>query len=236
MPRKRNLDIASFDGKLLDGLRFCGKVYDLLEQTHNEPEGVARIRLQSTKTEKRLVEELLPLARYVQTRYREGLLIKVRWFAESQPFDAKLLCSGRRVARGLWPKEILVEITSSIRKNDHLALRALQQTGGSFGSKGTSRNKTGEIVSTPYVYNGDERQQDVAQETIARIKTKREKQYPPGTVLIVRCVADGILFESEWCDIVARVKASEQHRSFREVFLIDFVGDHSATLYGDRPH
>lgn len=84
---------------------FCRWVYGFLRLLQSHREGLRKIRRQSTKTEKRLIEELMPLARYIQTCYRQGLRIKVQWFAGSQPFDAKLLCSGSEVSAGFWPKE-----------------------------------------------------------------------------------------------------------------------------------
>ncbi len=94
MSKKKQLDLSTFDDQLLDGLDFCRNVYDLFDQIRNGPEGIARIRLRQAKMEKRLVEELIPIARYVQARYRKGRRIKVRWFGGSQLYDAILWSSG----------------------------------------------------------------------------------------------------------------------------------------------
>jgi len=53
-------------------------------------------------------------------------------------------------------------------------------------------------------------------------------------VLIINCIADGVVLEDEWNDAVVRVAAMNLHRMFREAFLIEHVGHHYATLYGDR--
>jgi hypothetical protein len=108
------LDLSTFDGKLLDGLFFCRLVYDLFDQIQNGPDGVERLRLRKTKTDKRLVEELLPLAAYVQARYRPVLRLKVRWLGGSQPYDAILLSSGGLVSHGMAPRRIPIEITGSM--------------------------------------------------------------------------------------------------------------------------
>jgi hypothetical protein len=79
MSTKQRLDLSTFDDQLLDGLDFCRKVYDLFDQVRGEPDGIAKLRLRPTLTEKRLIEELIPLAHYVQARYREGGRLKVRW-------------------------------------------------------------------------------------------------------------------------------------------------------------
>src|SRR4051812_761780 len=98
MPRIKNrVALSTFDGRLIDGLEFCRWVYDLFDQTKEAPDGVAKLRLLSTKNEKRLLEELIPIARFVQLRYREGRRIKVKWHSGPQPFDAVLWSSGELV-------------------------------------------------------------------------------------------------------------------------------------------
>jgi len=77
-------------GRLLNGLDFGRKACDLSEQVQPEPDSVSNVRLRSSKVEKRLVEELIPIARYVQARYREGRRIRARWFATDQPYEASL--------------------------------------------------------------------------------------------------------------------------------------------------
>src|ERR1700693_2767849 len=100
MPPKKPLELSTFDGRLMDGLTFCRKGCAVFEQIKTGPDGTARLRLRSSKSEKRLIEELIPLARYVQARYREGRRIKVRWFAGSQSYDGWLLSAGAIVDRG----------------------------------------------------------------------------------------------------------------------------------------
>ncbi len=235
MKRKRKLTLSTFDGRLLDGLNFCRTVYDLFNQTRAGADGIANLRLRPTKLEKRLIEELVPLARYVQARYHEGRRIKVRWLSGSQPYDAILLSSGAFVEQGYAPEKLVVEITTSVHKNEHLSREMLHERGYSFGVKGISRDKkTRAINSTPYVNTNDERVTDLACQIIDRIKSKSEKGYAPGTVLIVYCVLNGVTLEDEWGDVVKRVAQADAHHAFKEVFLIDTSSAaHSATLCGN---
>jgi hypothetical protein len=53
MARRQRLDLSAFDGELLDGLDFCGKVYDLFDRVRREPDGIEQLRLLRTKREKR---------------------------------------------------------------------------------------------------------------------------------------------------------------------------------------
>ena len=85
-------DLSAMDGECMDGLIFCGRVYDLYEQIRSEPDGVERIRLRKSIVEKRLIEELIPLARYIQARYREIFRIEVTWSSGSQPYDPVIYC------------------------------------------------------------------------------------------------------------------------------------------------
>jgi hypothetical protein len=235
MPKKQPLDLATFDDQLLDGLDFCRRVYDLFDQTQAAPDGIAKLRLRPTKNEKRLLEELIPIARYVQARYREGRRIKVRWLSGSQPYDAILWSSGGLVEHHMAPRKLLAEVTTAVHENEHLARRLLHERGGSFGVKGISRDKnTGGIISKPHVHTNDELATDLAGQIIERLKSKSAKPYPPGTVLIVNCFANGLILDSEWDNAIECVKKTDAHLAFREVFLIETVMSHSATLYGDR--
>jgi len=235
MPKGRRLDLSAFDDKLLDGLNFCRKVYDLIDQVRAEPGGLAKLRLRAEKREKRLIEELHPIARYIQARYRVGNRIKIRWLDGSQQFDAILWSPLLMVKNAGVPRKILLEVTTSIHKNAHLARKLLQEQGGSFGPKSIRVNKkTRELISTPYVNVNDEGTNDLASQIIARLKNKGQKKYPSNTVLIVNCEADSLVLEDEWNDAIQRVKSANLHAPFREVFLVESTGLHWATLYGVR--
>jgi hypothetical protein len=71
---------------------------------------------------------------------------------------------------------------------------------------------------------------DLAVQIIECLKNKSAKSYPSGTVLIVNCVANGLILGSEWNEIVQRVTGADVHRRFREVFLLEMMMSHSATL------
>jgi hypothetical protein len=225
--------LSNIDDQLLDGLDFCHKVYDLFDQVNQGSNGKERLRLRPSKIDKRLIEELLPLARYIQARYREGRRIKVRWLSGSQPYDAVLWSSGSLVKYGNMPRRLFVEITTSVHPNDHLRRQLLNHDGGSFGVKGIHRNgKT--IVSKPYVFSGGENANDLAAQIVARLTAKAKKPYPSATVLIVNCIPNCLTLEDEWIDAVEQVRKSDPEVRFREVFLLDMLMSHTMTLYGDR--
>ncbi len=76
--------LSEFDGQLLDGLDFCRRVYSLFDLIRSAPNGIERIRLKSCPVEKKLMGELLPICRYIQTYYRLGRYISVRWVDGNQ--------------------------------------------------------------------------------------------------------------------------------------------------------
>lgn len=229
-------DLSAFDGILIDGLVFCGMVYDLFEFVRNAPDGIARLRSRKTKLEKKLIEELIPLARYIQARYREGRRIKVRWLSGSQPYDAILWSSGGLVTHGMAARRVLVEVTGSMHENEYLARQLLQKEGGSWGVKGISRDaNSGEVTSKPHVHKNNEIVVDLATQILDRLAKKAEKRYPPNTVLVVQCFANTLTLESEWTDAVRRVEAAQPHIPFRELFLIESTNSFTATLWGHRP-
>jgi hypothetical protein len=123
MQRRSELNLSTFDGRLLDGLNFCRKVYALFEQTKAGADGIAKLRLRPTKIEKRLIEELIPLSRYVQARYREGRKMKVRWSSGSQPYDCKPACNSDQVGVRTDPWTDL-DCIAEVRAVFHWATRA----------------------------------------------------------------------------------------------------------------
>src|SRR5713101_3938648 len=229
------IDLSTLDGELLDGLDFCREVYDLFDRIYQAPDGVTRLRKRQG-TEKKLVEELIPIARYVQARYREGRRLKVRWLSGSQPYDAVLWSRGGIVTHRCAPRRVLLEVTSSMHENEYLARQLLMTKGGSFGVKGISRDKkTGEVKSEPHVHSNSEIESDLATQVLARIAEKAAKNYPWNTILIIQCFCNTLTLLSEWEDALKRVAEARPYIPFREVFLIENVGSHTETLYGVRP-
>lgn len=122
-----------------------------------------------------------------------------------------------------------------IRTNTSRAAYSTSE-GGSFGVKGISRDKhTGEIVSKPHLHKNDELASDLAAQIIERLQSKAGKGYAVGTALVINCIANGIILSSEWNDAVDRVTEAQVHLAFEELFLIEMVMSHSATLFGHRP-
>ena len=93
--------------------------------------------------------------------------------------------------------------------------RLLHERGGSFGVKGILRDeKGGTMVSKPHVHTADEVATDLAGQILGRLKNKSGKNYPQGTVLVVNCVPNNLVSDSEWNDAIERVAKAQVHLAF----------------------
>ena len=228
-----NCPLGDFDNHLMNGLDFCKKAYGLFEEIRRTPNGIERLRLRKGRLEKKLIEELLPIARYIQARYSHRRQIKVRWIDGKQNYDARLLFAGVLVEKRLVPKRQYVEVTTAVHENDHISRRLMNEQGHTFGVKGIQKDpRTGKYVSRPHAYTNDEAQDDLAQKILERIKEKNKKEYPQRTTLIIQCFLDTLFFENEWEDAIRKVKSNGVEHKFNEIFLFDSNHHYSATLCG----
>jgi hypothetical protein len=180
----------------------------------------------ASKTEKRLSEELIPLAHFIQSRYREGYRLKVRWRAGNQPYDAKILASGVLVDQALRPKELTVEITSAMHEKEHLVREHVNAGEVSFGPKSMSRDKvTGKTVSVALVNRRDETPRELAAQILKALEQKTKKKYPRKTILIINCIPNLLLDESEWQEALAMVKREKAEHKFWEIVLVERRGN-----------
>ena len=230
---RKNLDLSTFDNKLLHGFSFGRQVYALFDQVKDSRGGMERLRLRQQRLEKKLIEELIQIASYVQARYKVGRHIKVRWFAGSQSYDAILRSSGELVKNNVVPRETVVEVTTTLGHSDYLSRLQLQEQGWTWGPKSIARNeKTKALTFTPYVYANDERATDLAEQIIKCIDDKAKKPYPAGTVLIVNCFPGNLLLDDEWDKANDVVRHSDKAMAFREIYLCELNRSYSVTLYG----
>jgi len=66
----KNALLQSLDDHFLDGLKFCSLVYKIFEKVRETPEGLEGLRMRRGKC-KKLVEELLPICKYIQGKYTD---------------------------------------------------------------------------------------------------------------------------------------------------------------------
>ena len=226
-------ELKELDQRLMDGMEFCQRTYGLFEKIRCGPNGVERLRLRKEKTAKKLIEELIPIARFIQMTYGHGRKIKVKWVDGNQNYDAYLLSSGYLVEKRLVPRKQYLEVTTAVHSNDHLARRHLNTEGFVFGVRGISVNKKAKkIMSAPYVYTNWEVQDEFAELIRKRIEKKANIKYPRHTSLVIQCMLDMPFIDYEWEHMVEEVKKSEVAHAFWEIFLFESNFNHFTTLYG----
>lgn len=184
-----NADLDDFDGKFIDGLDFCRRVYKLFEEVRQANGGVRKLR-ERQRPEKRLIEELLPICRYVQTYYGAGLYLSICWLTGKQ-FDAKVEAKGGVVDAGGWPSTGTLEVTQAAHKNEYLMRERLQADGYAFSLSGLSRsiNPDGQktVESVPVGFSNQSYIDEFSSIMLDAIKAKISKTYPANTTLIVDC-------------------------------------------------
>lgn len=227
--------LAKFDNHLMDGLLFCKMAYSVFANIRKQENGIERIRLRNDKLSKKLIEEILPLARYIQARYNLGQQIKVRWVDGNQKYDARILFSGGLVEHLYTPKNQYVEITTAVHEKDHILRRLINEGRPTFGVKGIEKmSGVKGYQSHPYVYRNDEAEVDLSNKILEMIQVKDAKDYPFGTVLIVQCFLSRGLLQDEWDHAINLVKNNIVAHKFYEIFLFDANHQYSSTLFGDR--
>lgn len=225
--------LDQFHNRSFDGLEFCRLAYAFFEEVRSGPDGVAVLR-KRPRAVKKLLEELLPICRYVQANYGPGRYMSVRWINGRQTFDAQIETTGAFVDNGGWPRSAAVEVTAAVHANDHL-MRELLNTGTPvFGVEGIERTKDEDgkrlIVSKPTSYNNQSYIETFKQIVIASIAAKVSKQYPQDTTLIVDCSLHTVFLRDEWEEMIRRVREACPAHEFREIFMTDGARGFTAVL------
>ncbi len=221
--------LAQFDDRLLDGLQFCSMAYTLYESIRNTPEGSSRFRMRQ-RVEKKLLEEILPICKYVLASYRPGRYMSVRWVNGSQGFDAELVQRGAYVCENFYPASAFLEVTCSMHPNEYLIRESLETQGFAFGVNGVRRLKNGTIQSNAVGYTNREFIETDATLILKRIAEKSRLTYPENTILIVECTPSMPYFSDEWEDLIGRVSSALPKTQFFEIYIYDTVGQYSRSV------
>jgi hypothetical protein len=210
------------DGVLQDGLEFCLAAYDAFESMSAKEGGIEELRLLGSPQAKRLREEVLPIAAFIQARYRAGARLQIRWLSVNQPYDAQLFYRGAVVEALNIPSEQHLEVVTAVQATEYLVRKKINDTGGAFSARGTSRDaRTGDIVSLPVATDPAETAELFVSLILDRISRKASGAYPADTALLVNCDLGEVVLEDEWRETADLVRHSLQARepSFVEIAL-----------------
>lgn len=206
--------------------------YELFEKIRCAEDGPSRLRMRATDVEKKLIEELLPLCKYVQAKYRAGRYISVRWVNGSQQFDAEVFQTGKYVQEGYFPASAYLEATCVMHPNDYLSRELLDTQGVAFGLDGIRRLKSREIESVPVVHRNLEFINSYSEMVLKQIGKKTDINYPFETTLVVQCTLNRLYMPEEWEALVVEVRNHQPEHQFREIFMYDTVSEYSCSLWG----
>jgi len=222
--------IDNLDGQLLDGLEFCARVYTLFEEFRAEPGASERFRLRSGPVEKRLLEELLPICRYVQTYYRTGRYISVRWVNGSQSYDAELHQRGDYISQGYFPQTAYLEATCAMHENEHWIWKLLNQGEVAYAPEGIDAKKGTPLKSDPVVFTNNEHVLNFTPIVVLAIQKKSEINYPENTSLIIQCHLNSLYTSEDWNLLVSEVEHQVTVSPFREILLFDAITERTTPL------
>jgi hypothetical protein len=180
---------------------------------------------------KKLVEELLPICKDVQTKYRPGRYISVKWVDGNQRFDAEISQRGARVDHGDEPAAGHLEVTGVMHQNDYLLRELIDKGEAAFGVEGVHRDeKTREIKSEPVVHTNNEFIDAFCPLVLGQITREADIAYPKETTLVVRCLLGTLYMPEEWNLLMNKVRIGPDH-DFREIFLFDPISEHVCSFY-----
>jgi len=214
-------ELSIFNNKPMDGLEFCKKVYSLLENIRSTSKGISDLRMRASIIEKKLLEELIPICKYIQTKYRVGRYLTVCWVNGNQQFDAKVTEKGSYIEQGAFPENSYLEVTCSVHPNDYLARERLDKDGYCYGYGGLRRNKDGSIESVATSYSGLEFIKEDSEYIVKIIEKKCNINYPENTTLIVQSSLSTVYSPEEWNKVIEHVKNSIMTFPFKEIFICD---------------
>jgi hypothetical protein len=210
------------DGVRLDGLEFCARTYEIFERVRTASGGTSDLRLRRG-TAKRIIEELLPIAAYIQSKYMAGHYFSVCWTNGNQIGDARVYQHGAVVEARSLPASYSLEVTSAMHANAHLARELLEKEGHSFGLDGISvtRTKKSRVVTSKPISNSTpDLIKAFAKIVVDEIKKKSNRPYQDGTVLVVDCNLNTIYGEDTWRELIEQLRPSLPEGKFSEIFLV----------------
>jgi hypothetical protein len=223
--------LAQFDGHLLDGLTFCSHVYALYESIRSSPDGVTRMRIRPNRVDKKLLDELMPICRYVQDSYRPGRYISVRWTDGNQQCDAEIRQHGAYVGQNFYPAKGYLEVTCTMHPKEHLNRELLEKRGSSFGLEGIRRLKGREIESLPVGYSNSDFVDAYSELVLKQVAKKTRVPFPRDTTLIIQCTLNLPYTPDEWALLLSKVQPTLLKTSFREIYLYDILYSHSCRVF-----
>lgn len=184
-----------FNNKCFDGLNFAKKVYRILTNLETKRKYIR------DRNSKKIIEELRPIAKFVQVHYLPGM--RIRWVDGSQPYDGILYFRG---------KKKLIEVTSAVHKKDQLYRKYFIENNYSVGGF--------EDPSKPSEYSNNEHVLKVFNWIQESIQKKKNKKYIDPRILVIQFFPDTCFLQEDYEELKNLLKNSKD-RKFPEIFIIN---------------
>ncbi len=214
--------LDTFHDKWMDGYLFCRRVYRWLEQIKKQPGGLSKLRGRKSTEERKLIQELLPLAQFIRVKYRPGNSIRIKWKNGNQPYDAMIRQTDFLSRSSRYPSDQFIEVTCAEHPNEYLARELSAADIGRSSVEGLYRDKESKtIISVPTVRSGYEHVDSFVEFVSARISEKASKAYPDNTVLIVACDLCTPFVPDEFEYFDRAIKSRNKEHPFLEILVFD---------------
>lgn len=211
-----NDPLSEFNNQLRDGFDFCRKAYALFDSISSQPGGIERIRQRSTRVEKKLLEELLPIC-----RFQLGRCISIRWMDGNQPYDAEFHQTGTYIEKGYIPPIAYLEATCAMHPNEHLIWRLLNEGKPAFAPEGIKKHRGGPVESKAVTFSNNEHVSGFAPLVVSLIREKPKISYPANTSLVVECYLNSLYSRDDWHLLTSTIEQEIQMSPFQEILLIN---------------
>lgn len=137
-------------------------------------------RLRNTPESKRLIEEVLPIAKLALSLKQPGLDVEVNAFEDNGEYDGFISISGFK------EEQLPVQVTYCHSYDDALRAEQVESKGVSFGSGPITRNKMTRMVeSTAQAEDSDAFIKKIASEVVDNFNKKLRKEYSSKMVLVI---------------------------------------------------
>ena len=217
------MDLSDFERRMASK-EFVKIAFDAFLKTRELETGISDLRLRTGDFNKKLVEEILPIAVFIGSFERVGLNVECQYFSGDQSYDARLYCDGLLVEKKSVLNEYYIEVSLACHPKDYLKRQATEQGVPVFG--GNQIEKVNGIISSlPSVRTIDSIISEHFDFINQRIAKKASGSYPDNTYLIVPLFPDTLILWNEWTSIIGKFSSCITAMPFSGIFIYDTVSN-----------
>ena len=189
---------------------FVERVNRLFDKIKTENPDYKSIRLRKGEI-KEVIEELLPLRDFIKEMEKEKGPTSIIYHGKDSIRDATLEIQNDG-------KQVLgVQVTIATENNEYLRRQALVEGSPVFFGEICRDKKTGEIISIPRVFTGDEHIKENAQIIELAINKKKQFDYGGNCILLVSVEEYDFILDDEWQEV--KLLINKIHVPFESVWL-----------------